>query len=189
MPRNYSTNDIANWKFKTIDLPAEWTAHLGDIKCSCGARPQRWERAERNRIIEQQDKYADVQVYRSGAGDWILKDGIFVRLVGCLLLMILVSCAVLDRSVRVPRYFYQYADRQGDLHYFADPVPYNIGDTIMIIPSNEVRVIRDFRLSHDVMRMLALSPEEFNRYFIDRLQDHDKSKADSCHQHVVYSRQ
>jgi len=29
--RNYSNSDITSWKFKDIQLPAEWAAHLGNI--------------------------------------------------------------------------------------------------------------------------------------------------------------
>jgi hypothetical protein len=31
MPRNYSTNDIENWKFKDAEIPEIWRAHLGNI--------------------------------------------------------------------------------------------------------------------------------------------------------------
>lgn len=29
--RNYSTNDIVNWKFPVVDLPQQWRDHLGEV--------------------------------------------------------------------------------------------------------------------------------------------------------------
>jgi archaellum biogenesis ATPase FlaH len=31
MGRNYSITDVYNWKFKSIEMPEEWTSHLGQI--------------------------------------------------------------------------------------------------------------------------------------------------------------